>query len=328
MVAMVLTPPSGWDPRHFGKWSLKLPHESSSQPAKSRFKKNECQMLLWNSCVVNTFAPEHIEIYLLEVVRLLGKHIHKTWRGLTSLANDGPMTPEGNTWKNSSIKKQLPIWEKYYYPQLQHHWPGPPSFQPFGKVDQKSRLGIPKNHGWGITWGCFSQGTFNLPYIFQLILYCTTVTSEKIVSPGDHPSIRKDRSKSRTGAIKPGAIRCVSQHSPESNRFFHFGNGFKWPNVIPKPIITWISHPILIQKVAPKKIHPKMASFCTRQDLPKKRVDLLQLILHSTVVATIMVAAPSGHCALTGGGSSPAREGMNPPIFSSHLYRPLGCFRK
>lgn len=97
-------------------------------------------MLLWNSCVVNTFAPEHIEIYLLEVVRLLGKHIHKTWRGLTSLANDGPMTPEGNTWKNSSIKKQLPIWEKYYYPQLQHHWP-PLHFNLLERLT--------KNHVWG-----------------------------------------------------------------------------------------------------------------------------------------------------------------------------------
>ena len=97
-------------------------------------------------------------------------------------------------------------------------------------------------------------------------------------------------------------------------------NGQRWSKTwFQKPIITWISHPILIQKVAPKKSPwENFGVLQTRQDLPKKRFDLLQLILHSTVVATIMVAAPSGHCALTGGGSSPAREGMNPPIFSSH----------
>lgn len=324
MVAMVLTPPSGWDPRHFGKWSLKLPHESSSQPAKSRFKKKWMPNAPVELLCCKYFCP--------------WTHWNLPFRGRSSI---GKTHPQDMTWPDLlGERRAYDAWRKHLGKLHQKTAPhlrkvllssapaslAPPSFQPFGKVDLQ-RLGIPKNHGLNHL-GLLSQGAFNLPYIFQLILYCTTVTSEKIVSPGDHPSIPKDRSKSRTGAIKPGAIRCVSQHSPESNRFFHFGNGFKWPNVIPKPIITWISHPILIQKVAPKKIHPKMASFCTRQDLPKKRVDLLQLILHSTVVATIMVAAPSGHCALTGGGSSPAREGMNPPIFSSHLYRPLGCFRK
>lgn len=134
-----------------GHWNCPMKaHHNQQNPD---LKKNECQMLLWNSCVVNTFAPEHIEIYLLEVVRLLGKHIHKTWRGLTSLANDGPMTPEGNTW-GSSIKKQLPIWEKYYYPQLQHHLP-PLHFNLLERLTSNV-WGFPKITAW-ITWGCFPK---------------------------------------------------------------------------------------------------------------------------------------------------------------------------
>ena len=79
---------------------------------------------------------------------------------------------------------------------------------------------------------------------------------------------------------KAWAIRCVSQHSPVSNRFFHFGNAFKWPNMIPKPMILEISHPILIQKVAPKKFIQKWRRFArdkfAQETLRPPSIDLAQ----------------------------------------------------
>ena len=149
MVAMVLTPPSGWDPRHFGKWSLKLPHESSSQPAKSRFKKKWMPNAPVELLCCKYFCPwTHWNLPFRGRSSIGKTHPQDTRHGLTSLANDGPMTPEGNTWKNSSIKKQLPHLRKVLLSSAPASLAPPWSKKPFGKVDlqpagdsQKSRLG-------------------------------------------------------------------------------------------------------------------------------------------------------------------------------------------